>query len=225
MFPTNGTPLERQVHFRNLEELGTGSTSIWRVCEHAGQSGRKQHRATERQSAKWTETRPGRPSDRPSDRQEQNKQQGPDLPLAVFGCLLGLRPRKPGRRRSPNSSPESMRRPTITRTARDPPRHPKGHQITPKTITRDSHGAFLGRPLRPTAKSQRASWASPWGPPWGTRRATGTTAQHHPAGPPHPDPAQNRKPRRIRATDPNTRWRCNFAGPPRAYQGKGPKEE
>ena len=49
----------------------------------------------------------------------------------------------------------------------------------------------MGRPLRPTAKSQRASWASPWGPSWGTRRATGTTTQHHPAGPPHPDPAQN----------------------------------
>ena len=49
----------------------------------------------------------------------------------------------------------------------------------------------MGRPLRPTTESQRASWASPWGPPWGTRRATGTTAQHHPAGPPHPDPAQN----------------------------------
>ena len=45
--------------------------------------------------------------------------------------------------------------------------------------------------MRPTAESQRVSWASPWGPPWGTRRATGTTAQHHPAGPPHPDPAQN----------------------------------
>ncbi len=49
----------------NLEELGTGSTSIWRVCEHAGQSGRKRHKATKRQSAKWTETRPRRPSDRP----------------------------------------------------------------------------------------------------------------------------------------------------------------
>ena len=146
-----------------------------KFCEHAGQSGRKRHRATERQSAKWTETRPGRPSDRPSDRQEQNKQQGPDLPLAVFGCLLGLRPRKPGRRRSPNSSPESMRRPTVTRTARDPPRHPKGHQRTPKTITRDSTVPFWGAPCGP-----QRSPKEPPDPPWGPLGV--------PGGPPEPPP-------------------------------------
>ena len=161
-----------------------------KCCEHAGQSGRKRHRATERQSAKWTETRPGRPSDRPSDRQEQNKQQGPDLPLAVFGCLLRLRPRKPGRRRSHNRSPESMRRPTVTRTTRETPQDtPRDTKELPKQLLATVRCLF-GAPLAAHSGVPKSLLGLPLGAPLG-------------------DPAGHR----------------DHSPAPRAYQGKGPKEE
>ena len=65
-----------------------------------------------------------------------------------------------------------------------------------------------------------------------TQRPPGATKspQEHPPGPrpgrpathgPHPKP---RKTRRFRATDPSKRLRFNLTGPPRDYQGNGPKE-
>ena len=163
-----------------------------KFCEHAGQSGRKRHRATERQSAKWTETRPGRPSDRPSDRQEQNKQQGPDLPLAVFGCLLGLRPRKPGRRRSHNRSPESMRRPTVTRTTRETPQDtPRDTKELPKQLLATVTVPFWGAPCGPQRSPKEPPGPPLGGPPGG------------PGGPPGPQPSTTRPARHTR-TPPKT---------------------
>ena len=82
-----------------------------------------------------------------------------------------------------------------------------------KITNHDSTVPFWGAPCGPQ-RSPKEPPEPPGGGPWGTRRATGTTTQQHPAGPPHPDRPKPRKTQRFRANESNRCLRFNLAGPP-----------